>query len=95
MTKPKPNFDPLPLRRYLKGLPDKAAREDFARRCGTSLGYLSKVLSKKHFSPDAPLCIAIERESKGKVRCEDLRPDADWKYLRRTDCPVPMMEKAA
>ncbi|HJV73136.1 MAG TPA: helix-turn-helix domain-containing protein [Noviherbaspirillum sp.] len=27
-------------------------------------------------------CPAIERRVMGEVRCEDLRPDVDWKYLR-------------
>jgi len=89
----KPNLDPL--KRHIKGLPDNAAREAFARNCGTSLNYLRKVLSLQRFTPDADLCIAIERESAGKVRCEDLRPDADWAYLRATNCPVMPMENAA
>lgn len=29
-------------------------------------------------------CPAIERATKGAVRCEDLRPDVDWAYLRNT-----------
>lgn len=29
-------------------------------------------------------CPTIERETRGKVRCEDLRPDVDWAYLRGT-----------
>lgn len=29
-------------------------------------------------------CIDIERETSGKVRCEDLRPDVDWNFLRNT-----------
>lgn len=27
-------------------------------------------------------CPAIERATNGAVRCEDLRPDVDWAYLR-------------
>jgi DNA-binding transcriptional regulator YdaS (Cro superfamily) len=27
-------------------------------------------------------CPAIERVTGGSVRCEDLRPDVDWAYLR-------------
>lgn len=88
----KPNL--APLKAHIKGLPDRAAREAFARACGTTLNYLRKVMSRQHFVPDAALCIAIERETGGRVRCEELRPDADWRFLRRTDCPVPM-EKAA
>lgn len=29
-------------------------------------------------------CPAIEKLVEGKVRCEDLRPDVDWAYLRGT-----------
>lgn len=31
-------------------------------------------------------CPAIERATNGAVRCEDLRSDVDWAYLRGTDC---------
>ena len=27
-------------------------------------------------------CPAIERATSGEVRCEELRPDVDWAYLR-------------
>jgi DNA-binding transcriptional regulator YdaS (Cro superfamily) len=82
------------LRSFIRKLPDVAAREEFARNCGTSLNYLRKSLSKQRFVPDAKLCIAIERESGGKVRCEELRPDADWQFLRSTDCPVKVEQAA-
>jgi len=36
----------------------------------------------------ADRCIDIERATGGQVRCEDLRPDVDWAYLRATDCEV-------
>ena len=29
-------------------------------------------------------CPSIERATGGIVRCEDLRPDVDWAYLRTT-----------
>lgn len=29
-------------------------------------------------------CPAIERATDGAVRCEELRPDVDWDYLRGT-----------
>jgi DNA-binding transcriptional regulator YdaS (Cro superfamily) len=32
----------------------------------------------------AERCIDIERATGGAVRCEDLRPDIDWAYLRGT-----------
>jgi DNA-binding transcriptional regulator YdaS (Cro superfamily) len=37
----------------------------------------------------AERCPAIERATAGRVRCEDLRPDVDWAYLRATNCPTP------
>ena len=36
----------------------------------------------------AERCPVIERATAGNVRCEDLRPDVDWAYLRATDCTV-------
>ena len=30
-------------------------------------------------------CPAIERATNGLVRCEDLRPDVDWAYIRGTE----------
>jgi DNA-binding transcriptional regulator YdaS (Cro superfamily) len=32
----------------------------------------------------AESCPDIERATNGAVRCEDLRPDVDWAYLRGT-----------
>jgi len=61
--------------------PDK--RAEFAARCKTSEGYLRKAVSTGHNLGES-LCINIERESRGVVTCEALRPDVDWAYLRRT-----------
>lgn len=36
----------------------------------------------------AERCIEIERATHGAVRCEELRPDVDWAYLRATDCDI-------
>lgn len=74
------------LRTYLNSLPTPE-QEAFANRCGTSIGYLRKAISKKH-RVDAKLCIAFERESLGIIRCEDVRPDADWPVLRRSAVPA-------
>lgn len=59
-------------------------RDDFARRCGTTLGQVRNVAYGRNCGE--ALAISIERESQGVVRCEDLRPDVDWAYLRGTDC---------
>jgi DNA-binding transcriptional regulator YdaS (Cro superfamily) len=34
----------------------------------------------------ADKCPLIERVTDGKVRCEDLRPDVDWQYIRNSAC---------
>ncbi|MCB1889076.1 MAG: helix-turn-helix domain-containing protein [Rhodocyclaceae bacterium] len=70
--------------------PDQVA---FAAACGTSIGYLRKAAYRAQ-RIGADLCIRIERESKMRVRCEDLRPDVDWAYLRGTG-PVQVAEVAA
>lgn len=36
----------------------------------------------------AERCPSIEKATNGNVRCEDLRPDVDWAYLRATNCPA-------
>jgi DNA-binding transcriptional regulator YdaS (Cro superfamily) len=61
-------------------------REAFAKRCSTSPQHLKNIAYDKKGIKTAneSLCINIERESKGKVRCESLRPDVDWAYLRQT-----------
>jgi DNA-binding transcriptional regulator YdaS (Cro superfamily) len=68
------------LRTYLKSL-TPAEQSRFAKRCGTSIGYLRKALSREHKLGDS-LVIKIERESAGAVPVEKLRPDIDWAYLR-------------
>ncbi|MTW11410.1 Cro/Cl family transcriptional regulator [Pseudoduganella eburnea] len=73
------------LLKFLNGLA-KVERALFCGACGTSERYLRKAISIQQ-RLGADLCINIERESKQAVRCEDLRPDVDWAYIRRTDCP--------
>lgn len=65
---------------YINALP-VAARDGFAARCGTTIGYLRKAVSVGQ-RIKAETCINIERESGGAVACEDLRPDVDWATVR-------------
>ena len=81
------------LRTYLNQIPP-TEQMAFAFRCGTSIGYLRKACSIKQ-KIGADLCIQIERESAGRVRVEDLRPDVDWAYLRATDCATQPEQRAA
>lgn len=75
----------MELKRYLRSLPPEA-REDFARRCGTTLASLRVTLYAKQPARrfGAAIAIAIERESGGAVRVEHLRPDVDWATIRGT-----------
>lgn len=70
------------LKTYLETL-SLEERDAFAARCGTTAGHL-KNISYGYRSCAEGLAINVERESGGKVRCEKLRPDVDWQYLRNT-----------
>jgi DNA-binding transcriptional regulator YdaS (Cro superfamily) len=70
------------LRTYLKSMPTPA-QVAFAKRCGTSLNYLRKAISTGQKLRES-LVIDMERESAGALRCEQVRPDVDWAYLRGT-----------
>lgn len=61
------------------------------------VGGQAKLAQRLHISPSAvghwvlgrrPIpaerCPEIERLVQGHVKCEDLRPDVDWAYLRQT-----------
>jgi DNA-binding transcriptional regulator YdaS (Cro superfamily) len=73
---------------YLKTeyLSDKE-REAFCARCGTSWGYIKKIRYSRQPLRES-VCINFERETAGFVRCEDLRPDVDWAYIRGTEAVV-------
>ena len=70
----------MDLKKYLFGL-QRPAREGFASRVGASIGHLQNV-AYGHKPCAAELAIAIDRESKGAVRFETLRPDVDISHLR-------------
>lgn len=65
---------------YLNGL-EPTLQAQYATRCGTTVGYLRKAISKGQKLGES-LCINLERESGAIVTCEDVRPDVDWAYLR-------------
>lgn len=78
---------------YLNGL-EKPERAKFCAACGTTERYLRKAISISQ-RLGADLCINIDRESRGLVTCEHLRPDIDWAYLRGTaKPPAPGSEHA-
>ena len=62
-------------------------REAFAKRCGTTLGTLGQIIYSKT-ACSVTLAIAIDRESKGAVQCEELCPTTDFEYLRKKRKPA-------
>lgn len=52
-----------------------------------SIGCAPQVVNNwlRRESIPAEHCPAIERATSGAVRCEDLRPDVDWAYLRNSE----------
>lgn len=80
------------LLKYLNSL-SKADRSQFVDRCETSEGYLRKAISSGQ-KLGGDLCINIDRESNGAVACEDLRPDADWAYLRHSQKASPKQNRS-
>lgn len=65
------------LRAYLKSLSTSDAQEAFARKCGTTLNYLRKAMSKGA-RMDVGLVEKIVVESGFTVPPEELRDDVDW-----------------
>lgn len=63
---------------------------DLAKQVGV-LGVLIHQWANGKRRVPAEHCPAIERATDGAVRCEELRPDVDWAFLRKT-C---RMKKAA
>jgi len=51
-----------------------------------SIGVVPQVVNNWLARGNVPAehCPSIERATAGAVRCEDLRPDVDWAYLRNT-----------
>lgn len=71
----------MELKSYFMAMP-MVDRDAFAKRCGTTRQHMTNVAYGRTCGES--LAINIERESSGAVRCEDLRPDVDWVYLRGT-----------
>ena len=67
---------------YLNQLPLER-QAALCARCGTTIGYIRKLTSIAG-QLNADVAINFERETGGSVRCETLRPSADWAYVRST-----------
>lgn len=68
------------------------------KQLGLAVGVVPQVVNNwlRRGNVPAEYCPGIERATGGVVRCEDLRPDVDWAYLRATHCPTtePTQEAA-
>ena len=84
------------LREYLNTR-STLEQEQFARRCGTSIGYLRKCVSQGEMG--AAVAIAVDRGSDGLVPFESLCPNIDISHLRgrkpKTAKPGPRKQRAA
>lgn len=60
---------------------DTDEQERFARRCGTSVGYIRKAVSSgQKFGPS--LCLRFEKETGGAVKCADMNEEFAKDLLR-------------
>lgn len=69
----------MDLKTYTKTLTPEAF-DDFARRCGTSSGYLRNLLNPTYRLCGPRLAVKIEEESGGLVTRRELRPK-DWQQV--------------
>jgi len=67
-----------------KFLSQRNAVIDLARAVGVAPAVVSQWKNGVRRVPPSR-CPAIEQATGGAVRCEDLRPDVDWAYLRGTN----------
>lgn len=84
------------LKAYLRSLPTRAAREQFAIDCGTTYGHMRNACydASKQLAP--AVCVRIERLSGGRVSRRTLR--SDWRdiwpelTLPRTERPAEVTQ---
>ena len=67
------------FKQFYKAL-SKEGRADLANYCGTSTGYLEKIMYSKDLYFSAAMARKIEDKSGGIVSRKDLRPN-DWKDI--------------
>ena len=73
------------LLNHINGM-SPAEQEEFAKSCGTSIGYIRKAISTGQKFGES-LCMSFEEETDGAITCEELRPDLlkQWAYIRGTN----------
>jgi DNA-binding transcriptional regulator YdaS (Cro superfamily) len=68
------------LREYLHAIP-VTERQEFANRCGTTIGHLNQVAYGKYCNIE--VAVAVHRETSGTVSMQDMYPSLDWDYVRQ------------
>ena len=84
----------MTFRTYWQALKPESARQAFAERCGSTLGYF-KLLASGHAKAGPDLAIRIEQATAGEVTVEQLRPDVPWHVIRSAQPAQPQPDKAA
>lgn len=72
------------LRIFLNSLTMKEQRE-FAQRCGTTIAYLRKTISKGSVL-GTEICVLIEKNSSNQVTRKDLVPNWKERWPELDDC---------
>lgn len=80
------------LSMHLKSYLQTHTQAALARSLGVTPGAVNQWVAGTTTIP-AERCIQIEKATGGVVRCEDLRPDVDWAYIRGS-LPNPKMPPA-
>ncbi|WP_410055240.1 transcriptional regulator [Providencia rettgeri] len=75
----------MTLKTYTSNKRGKAT--ELAKKIGVPVTLISQWANGVRQIP-AERCPEIEKATAGVVRCEDLRPDIDWSYLRGTQSVV-------
>lgn len=82
----------MDLKTYLSPLSIEE-RDAFAKRCGTSRGHLQNVSNGKTCGPQ--LATALERETGGQIRRQDMRPTDYWLIWPDLKAPKRQLTRVA
>ena len=63
---------------------ERGRAKTLANGVGSTVAYIRHLAAGRKRCGES-LAIEIEKFTSGDIRCEDLRPDIDWAYLRGTD----------
>ncbi len=82
LTFPKHVFNMFRMTALQKAISHLGSQSALAKRIECAPQVINNWLRRNNVP--AEHCPEIEKATAGEVRCEDLRPDVDWSYLRQT-----------